>query len=61
MNVKMEPPTESDSMEDHPVNDDVPTDVSEADDSATQNTVERPKYPSRPTGNRRLDLNERLR
>ena len=45
MNVKTEPPTESDSMEDHPVNDDVPSDVSEAEDSATPNTAERPRYP----------------
>ncbi|KAI0210788.1 hypothetical protein LSAT2_004428 [Lamellibrachia satsuma] len=42
VNVKMEPPMESDSMEDHSVNDDVPTEESEAEDTATPNTVERP-------------------
>ena len=36
MNVKMEPPMESDSMEDHSVNDDVPTEESEAEDTATR-------------------------
>ena len=53
VNVKMEPPMESDSMEDHSVNDDVPTEESEAEDTATPNTVERPRYPSRSTRNRK--------
>ena len=38
-NVKTEPPTGSDTTEDHPVNDDVPCEVSETEDSATPNTV----------------------
>ena len=41
VNVKMDSPMESDSMEDDSTNDDVPTEVSEAEDSATPGTEER--------------------
>ena len=36
----MEPP-----IEDHSMNNDVPIDVSEAEDPATQSTVEQSRYP----------------
>ena len=48
VNVKMEPPMESDLMEDHSMNNDIPIEVSGAEDSATRSTVERSKYPSSP-------------
>ena len=53
MNVNMDPPMESDSMEDHSMHDGVPTEVSEAVDSPTPCTAERSKYPSRSTRNRK--------
>ena len=53
VNVKMEPPMESDSMEDHSVNDDIPTEESEAEDTVSPNRAERPRYPSRSTRNRK--------
>jgi hypothetical protein len=52
VNVKMEPPIESDMMEDHSMNNDVPIEVSEAEDSPTQSIVDQSRYPSGSTRNK---------